>query len=418
MGKRRALRHRGDIAALSKTPISPEFKTLARHDSPPFGPGEHFLRVLFFVEIWGRAGRFKDFLSYASFNNLTSISKEVRILYRVVRTQAMARHEDPFLSLSTAMSVSIVLAALALGLASHFGTLRFPKEVSPSAAPAPPPAPGKMAGEGSTQSETALPADGWSSAEVIQAREACMHALRSVAADITFLDPVKTQRCGIPAPVLLNSLGSDPKLVFDPPITTNCRLMTALADWNKRILQPTALKTFRSPVSTIVGASSYACRNVYGLPTGNLSQHAFGNAIDIGAFELANDRVVTVLQGWGPTERDIEERKKQERLKLRTAISAKSTNLPGTGRIEISKLKAREAGLKPLPMDRPVMGSDQPSPPAAKPSPPASEMTFLRSLRSGACGPFATVLGPEANEVHRNHLHFDLNPARYNAHCD
>ena len=195
-------------------------------------------------------------------------------------------------------------------------------------------------------------------------------------------------------------------------------LMTALADWNKRILQPTALKTFRSPVSTIVGASSYACRNVYGLPTGNLSQHAFGNAIDIGAFELANDRVVTVLQGWGPTERDIEERKKQERLKLRTAISAKSTNLPGTGRIEISKLKAREAGLKPLPMDRPVTGSDQPSPPAAKPSPPASEMTFLRSLRSGACGPFATVLGPEANEVHRNHLHFDLNPARYNAHCD
>ncbi|MGE5266289.1 MAG: extensin family protein [Deltaproteobacteria bacterium] len=339
-------------------------------------------------------------------------------MYRVVRTQAMARHEDPFLSLSTAMSVSIILAGLALGLASHFGTFRFLKEISPSAVPAPPLAPDKTDRERSVQSENALPSGGWSMAEIIQAREACMQALRSIAADVTFLDPVKTDRCGIPAPVLINSLGSDPKLVFDPPITTNCRLMTALADWNKRFLQPAALKTFRSTVSTIVGASSYACRNVYGLPTGNLSQHAFGNAIDIGAFELANERVVTVLQGWGPTERDIEERKKQERQKLRTAISAKSADLPGTGRIEISKLKTREVGLKPLPMDRPVTGSDQPSSPAAKPSPPASEMTFLRSLRSGACGPFATVLGPESNEVHRNHLHFDLNPMRHDSHCD
>ncbi|MCU0955475.1 MAG: extensin family protein [Hyphomicrobium sp.] len=330
----------------------------------------------------------------------------------------MARHEDPFLSLSTAMSVSIILAGLGLGLASHFGTFRFPAEVSPSAAPEPAPEPEATVRKAATQSETALPPAAWSEDEVIRAREACMHSLRSIAAGVTFLEPIKTDRCGIPAPVLLHSLGSDPKLVFDPPVMTNCGMMTALADWNRRSLQPAALKAFKSPVSKIVGASAYACRNVYGLATGNLSQHAFGNAIDIGAFELATDRTITVLHGWGPTERDIEERKKKERQKLRTAIIAKSMNVPGAARIDISKMKAREAGLKPLPVDRPVTGSEPPSPPAAKPSPPAPEMSFFRSLRSGACGPFATVLGPEANEVHRNHLHFDLNPARTGAHCN
>jgi hypothetical protein len=330
----------------------------------------------------------------------------------------MARHEDPFLSLSTAMSVSIILAGLALGLASHFGTFRLPAGTSPSAAPVPAPVREAIFRQVATQGKAARPPDEWTTDEVIQAREACMHSLRSISAGVTFLDPIKTDRCGIPAPVLLHSLGSDPKLVFDPPVMTNCRMMTALADWNRHFLQPAAIKAFRSPVSKIVGASAYACRNVYGLPTGNLSQHAFGNAIDIGAFELASDRTITVLHGWGPTERDIEERKKQERLKLRTAISAKSTNVHGAARIDISKLKAREAGLKPLPVDRPVTGSEPPAPPAAKPSPPASEMSFFRSLRSGACGPFATVLGPEANDVHRNHLHFDLNPARTGTHCN
>ncbi len=33
---------------------------------------------------------------------------------------------------------------------------------------------------------------------------------------------------------------------------------------------------------------------------------------------------------------------------------------------------------------------------------------FLRMLHTSACNRFATALGPEANEAHRNHFHFDL----------
>ena len=46
------------------------------------------------------------------------------------------------------------------------------------------------------------------------------------------------------------------------------------------------------------------------------------------------------------------------------------------------------------------------------------EATFLRRLHKGACGTFGTVLGPEANEAHRNHFHFDLAPRRRSAFCE
>ena len=49
---------------------------------------------------------------------------------------------------------------------------------------------------------------------------------------------------------------------------------------------------------------------------------------------------------------------------------------------------------------------------------PSVEAAFLRRLHKGACGTFGTVLGPEANEAHRNHFHFDLAPRRRSAFCE
>lgn len=36
------------------------------------------------------------------------------------------------------------------------------------------------------------------------------------------------------------------------------------------------------------------------------------------------------------------------------------------------------------------------------------EAAFLHSVHNGACGSFTTVLGPDANSYHRDHLHLDL----------
>jgi len=46
-----------------------------------------------------------------------------------------------------------------------------------------------------------------------------------------------------------------------------------------------------------------------------------------------------------------------------------------------------------------------------------AESAFLHRLHKGACGVFGTVLGPEANEAHRDHFHFDLATRRRSALC-
>ena len=42
---------------------------------------------------------------------------------------------------------------------------------------------------------------------------------------------------------------------------------------------------------------------------------------------------------------------------------------------------------------------------------------FLRALRDGACLTFATVLSPDYDEAHRDHLHFDQAPRRWSGLC-
>lgn len=45
------------------------------------------------------------------------------------------------------------------------------------------------------------------------------------------------------------------------------------------------------------------------------------------------------------------------------------------------------------------------------------EGRILRALHSGACGTFGTVLGPDSDRYHRDHLHFDVASYRGGAYC-
>lgn len=42
---------------------------------------------------------------------------------------------------------------------------------------------------------------------------------------------------------------------------------------------------------------------------------------------------------------------------------------------------------------------------------------ILKSMHKAACGPFGTVLGPNANRFHRDHFHFDTASYRSGAYC-
>ena len=92
---------------------------------------------------------------------------------------------------------------------------------------------------------------------------------------------------------------------------------------------------FGSPLKSIQQASGYVCRPRNG--TAKLSEHAFGNAVDIASFTLTDGTVITV---------------------------------------------------------------------GATRNPKHSQ--FLSKMRTAACGPFKTVLGPGSDGDHADHFHLDL----------
>jgi glucose/arabinose dehydrogenase len=143
-----------------------------------------------------------------------------------------------------------------------------------------------------------VPTIPWSDAEVAAAKAKCTEALSSIKLNYEPLAPIKQGLCGAPAPILLKTLGGDPRVEFDPPVMITCQLARALNTWLDKTVQPKAEALFGSPVAKLHNASSYACRNRYHDAYQPLSEHALANAIDIPEFVLASGERITVLGNW------------------------------------------------------------------------------------------------------------------------
>jgi hypothetical protein len=83
-----------------------------------------------------------------------------------------------------------------------------------------------------------------------------------------------------------------------PAATLACPLVSALDQWIAAAVQPAALRWFHQPVVEIRQISAYSCRGMNGNPNAHISEHAFGNALDIASFVLADGHKVTVQYGW------------------------------------------------------------------------------------------------------------------------
>jgi hypothetical protein len=77
-----------------------------------------------------------------------------------------------------------------------------------------------------------------------------------------------------------------------------CPLAANFAAWAKHAVRPAARQMLGSDVVRIETMGTYSCRNINGGRSGRLSQHAFGNAVDVSAFVLRDGRRVSVLNGW------------------------------------------------------------------------------------------------------------------------
>jgi len=92
--------------------------------------------------------------------------------------------------------------------------------------------------------------------------------------------------------------GSIGPVTLKPAATLACPIVSALDQWIATAVQPAATRWFGQPVVGIRQISAYSCRGMNGNPRARISEHAFGNALDIAAFTLADGRTITVRRGW------------------------------------------------------------------------------------------------------------------------
>lgn len=92
--------------------------------------------------------------------------------------------------------------------------------------------------------------------------------------------------------------GPLPAATLTPTATLACPIVSALDRWVGGGVQPAALRWFNQPVVEIKQISAYSCRGMVGAGTSRISEHAFGNALDIAGFVLADGRKIMVKDGW------------------------------------------------------------------------------------------------------------------------
>ena len=101
--------------------------------------------------------------------------------------------------------------------------------------------------------------------------------------------------CMVPNAWEVRSLGT---VTFSQPAILNCGMAEPVYSWLEDVVQPTAQRSFGESVVSIDVVASYSCRPRNNRSGAKMSEHGFGNAIDIAGFTLESGRKVTVQQGW------------------------------------------------------------------------------------------------------------------------
>jgi len=169
----------------------------------------------------------------------------------------------------------------------------------------------------------------------------CRALLDRAGVRYSALPPRAEGSCGYQDAVRFAPGGSRTLRFAPASVGIACPVAAALAKWEWDVVQPAAWHRLGARVVAIEHFGSYNCRRFYGRPSGDWSEHAHANALDVAAFRLADGTRVAVVKDW-------------------TGGGAKAA--------------------------------------------------FLRDVRDGACRLFATVLSPDYNPAHRDHLHLDQAP--------
>jgi len=133
-----------------------------------------------------------------------------------------------------------------------------------------------------------------------EADKACMSEQRAFRRDdgINEIRAIRDQGvCGLERPLEITAL-ADGSVQIGPTATINCPMTVALERWIGESVQDAAVARLGVYVVGIDQMSDYSCRTKNSQPGAELSEHAFGNAFDIGAFVLSDGRELTIKDHW------------------------------------------------------------------------------------------------------------------------
>lgn len=119
----------------------------------------------------------------------------------------------------------------------------------------------------------------------------CRERLRKAGA--VFVDvpaPAPENGCALPYPIALRELPGD--VAVEPEAVLNCAMAEAVSEFARDQMSKAASEGLSTRLAAINQASGYVCRPRNG--STRLSEHAFGNALDIAAFRLADGRTIAV----------------------------------------------------------------------------------------------------------------------------
>lgn len=111
--------------------------------------------------------------------------------------------------------------------------------------------------------------------------------------------------CGMDHPFKISAFANG-EVGLRSRVTLACPIIPRIDQWLDEIVRPAAMMYFGTKLVDLK-AGSYSCRPRNSQRGAKLSEHSFGNALDVMGFALADGRVVSVVKGWrgNPAEQEF-----------------------------------------------------------------------------------------------------------------
>lgn len=128
------------------------------------------------------------------------------------------------------------------------------------------------------------------------ATSVCGMAIAQLGVIATPLAEIDEGECGVAEPVKISALDGG-KIKIAGEAIVDCHVAEQLANWVKDTVVPNVRDKFNDELTSLRVVDSYTCRTRDNIEGAKLSEHAHGNAIDIGAFRVGQ-RWIEVGPGW------------------------------------------------------------------------------------------------------------------------